>query len=76
MRVSRALMAAAVVGLGGVNPAMAACPSNATRASMELWPENSLVAGETVTGTHSCGQRIRCTSGNPRRGLRRSCRWL
>ncbi len=74
---SLALVFALAVGLiGAAGPAMAACPANATRASLDIWPQNSLAAGETVTGTHSCGRSIRCSAGNPRQVLRRSCRWL
>ena len=70
------VIACVAASLAATGPAVAACPSNATLASLDIWPQNSLVAGETVTGTHSCGRRIRCTSGNTRQGLQRTCRWL
>lgn len=76
MKVLGIAIAVAMATLVGAGPARAACPSNATQASLDIWPQNSLIAGETVTGMHTCGRRIRCTAGNTRQMLRRSCRWL
>ena len=76
MHIARLAAVAAAALVCAAGAAVAACPSNATLASLDVWPQNSLVAGESVTGTHSCGRRIRCTAGNTRQMLRRSCRWL
>ncbi len=52
------------------------CPSNAVKASFELWPVNSMSIGQPVSGLHSCGKRIRCTAGDAAKGGKRTCSWM
>jgi hypothetical protein len=49
------------------------CPANATRASAELWTNNSLPRDFVVSGTHSCGRKITCRSGSG--DYSRTCWW-
>jgi hypothetical protein len=74
---SLVLFSMVVAGLSlAPSPVRAQCPSNATRASLAVWPAESIQTGKTVTGTHPCGKRIQCTGGRPGDLKTRSCRWL
>lgn len=53
----------------------ATCPKDATRASLAVWPPNSIRTGSSVTGVHPCGRAITCTGGVPNEIRTRSCRW-
>jgi hypothetical protein len=52
------------------------CPANATEASYSVWGPNSIRTGQTVTGTHRCGRRLRCTGGTTNVRGSRNCSWL
>lgn len=53
-----------------------ACPANATQASFSVWAKNSIKTGQTVTGAHRCGRKLRCTGGTFNVKGSRSCSWL
>lgn len=53
-----------------------ACPSDATSASVSLWPMGAVQRNQKVRGTHACGRQIECVGGTSTAARTRSCRWL
>ncbi len=78
MRIALAVLTVALMASAGSNVAEAnkRCPSNAARASLALWPRDTLNRSGSVVGMHPCGRQIMCTGGQ--RGVRgsRHCQWL
>ncbi|HRD76241.1 MAG TPA: hypothetical protein PK264_09910 [Hyphomicrobiaceae bacterium] len=61
--------------LVSIDAAEAACPASAGRASLDIWPRDTLKSGQTVSATHPCGKRLTCTS-HGRSGIgARKCSW-
>jgi hypothetical protein len=72
----RVVLAAAAILLAASSfPAHAACPANATDASMAVWPPSSIPTGVQVSGTHPCGRKITCNGGRAGQKATRICRW-
>jgi hypothetical protein len=78
MRTRALALAAAMTLLLAPAPAPAAqkCPSDATSASIALWPKGSIRTGQSKNGTHPCGRRITCMGGVAIAKGSRSCKWL
>ncbi|HVX99601.1 MAG TPA: hypothetical protein VHA55_07400 [Pseudorhodoplanes sp.] len=72
----RFILLATLFLFAAVTSAQAAgCPKDPTRASLAVWPPNSIRTGSSVTGVHPCGRAITCTGGVPNEIRTRSCRW-
>ena len=75
-RIVAATWAALGVVLMGAPVAEAACPANPNRASLALWPRDTLTAGKVVSGRHPCGRNLMCIPGVRGQTGTRQCRWL
>jgi hypothetical protein len=51
------------------------CPSNAVRASTDVWSAGSIPPGRTLTKTHPCGRQLKCTGGIRNDIWTRRCYW-
>jgi len=72
------MMAAVAFGLilaAGLPAHAADCPANASKASYDMWPANTLRPGQTFTGKHPCGREMTCTGGQVNVKGSRVCRW-
>ncbi len=76
----RVLLPIAVLALvSSFTPSLAQankCQTDASDASFALWPRGSISTGQTKTGMHPCGKRIKCAGGKQNASGTRTCQWI
>ena len=76
LAVATGLLAGATTAAFAQGSQKSACPSSASQASQQVWPEGSISRGQTMTATHPCGRQLSCSGGSSQQGNRRQCKWL
>jgi hypothetical protein len=73
------LFVAVFVLVSSLTPSLAQekkCQADASDASFALWPRGSISTGQTKTGMHPCGKRIKCAGGKQNASGTRTCQWI
>jgi hypothetical protein len=69
-------MSAAMLLVIAAMPVEAACPANPNRASLDIWPRDTLTSGRVVSARHPCGRTLQCIAGVKGQRGTRQCQWL